>query len=105
MIKPGYSLVVVAPPRGTLTNQGLVAPLTPTATPIYLFYSPSSLHSRRREDGNPPYNLILNWTELNWTDHNRNPPPPLPPLYSLPQKGCIILHALIYLLLNLLFIN
>ena len=26
MIKPGYSLVVVAPPRGILTNQGLVAP-------------------------------------------------------------------------------
>ena len=55
MIKPGYSLVVVAPPRGTLTDQGLVAPsrgttnnqglvvlLTPTPTPIYPFYSPST---------------------------------------------------------------
>ena len=26
MIKPGYSLMVVAPPRGTLRNQGLVVP-------------------------------------------------------------------------------
>ena len=26
MIKPGYSLVVVASPRGISTNQGLVAP-------------------------------------------------------------------------------
>ena len=43
MIKPGYSLVVVAPPRGTLTNfdleQGLVARLTPYSYP---FYSPST---------------------------------------------------------------
>ena len=71
MIKPGYYLAVVAPPRGTLTNQGLVspsretknnqglvAPLTPTPTPIYFFNSPSTPTSQRLEDGDPPYNLI-----------------------------------------------
>ena len=60
MIKPGYSLVVVVPPRGTLTNQGLVAPLTRCAYPIYPFYSPSAPTAQRLEDGDPPCNLILN---------------------------------------------
>ena len=57
MIKPGYSLVVVAPPRRALTNQGmmapfrrtennqgLVAPLTPYSYPIYPFYCPFTPH-------------------------------------------------------------
>ena len=93
MIKPGYSMVVLAPPRGTLTNQGLVAPsrgtkdnqglmapLTPIPAPIYPFYSPSASNPQRLEDGDPPYNLILNRTELNRIVI----PLSLPPLYSLP---------------------
>ena len=51
---------LVAPSRGTKNNQGLIALLPPTPIPIYLFYSPSTPHSQRLEDGDPPYNLILN---------------------------------------------
>ena len=46
MIKPGYSLVVVAPPRGILINQGLVAPSRGTknnqgpAEPLTVYSSP-----------------------------------------------------------------
>ena len=35
MMKPGYSLLVVAPPRGN--NQGLVAPSIPTIPPPPLY--------------------------------------------------------------------
>ena len=71
MMKHGYSLVVlVAPRRGTLTiqglvalsrgtkiNQGLVAPLTPLLLPPS---TPSAIPLPRLENGDPPYNLILN---------------------------------------------
>ena len=78
MIKPGYSLVVVAPPRGILTNQGLVAPsrgggggglriirawwnpLPPTPAPIYPFYAPYTPTPQSLENGGPPYKLVLN---------------------------------------------
>ena len=43
MIKPGYSLVVVVPPRGILTNQGLVEPLTAYSSP----HSPGWLRTSR----------------------------------------------------------
>ena len=73
MIKPGYSLVVVAPPTGILTNQGLVAPsrglriirawwhlLSPTPAPIHHFDAHSTPTLQSLEDGGPPYNLFLN---------------------------------------------
>ena len=72
MIKPGYSLVVVAPPRGTLTNQGLVAPsrgtknnqglvapLTPYSYPHLPLLLPLYPAPSRLDDGHPSY-LILN---------------------------------------------
>ena len=74
MIKPGYSLVVVAPPRGILTNQALVAPSRGTmnnqglVAPLTAYFSPHLPLLRpfyppplqSLEDGGPPYNLILN---------------------------------------------
>ena len=94
-----------APSRGTKNNQGLVAPLTVYSSPHLPLLRPFYPHPQSLEDGGPPYNVILNWTELNWTEQNLPPPPCRHFTLSLSQEGSIILHALIYSWLNLLFIR
>ena len=59
MIKPGYSLVVVAPPRRIFTNQGLVAPSRGTKNNQGLVappapYSSPHLHLLRPFYPHPP---------------------------------------------------
>ena len=82
----------VAPSRGTKNNQSLVESLTAYSSPHLPLLNPFYPHPPEPGGWRPAIQLD---SEL-----NRILISALPLLYSLPQESCIILHAL-----NLLFIR